>query len=102
MKLKHTLLAIFITAIWGLNFSVIKLGLESVDPYILAGIRFFLCAIPAVFFIKKPAIDIKYLIVYGLLFGVGLWGIVNLGIQAGLSAGIAALFYNLVLFLLLF
>lgn len=91
MKLKHTLLAIFITAIWGLNFSVIKLGLESVDPYILAGIRFFLCAIPAVFFIKKPAIDIKYLIVYGLLFGVGLWGIVNLGIQAGLSAGIAAL-----------
>lgn len=91
MKPKDILLAVFITAIWGVNFSVIKLGLESVDPYILAGIRFFLCAIPAVFFIKKPAVDIEYLIIYGLLFGVGLWGVVNLGIQTGLSAGIAAL-----------
>lgn len=34
---------------------------------------------------------IGYLASYGLLFGVWLWGVVNLGIQAGLSAGIASL-----------
>ncbi len=91
MKLKHLALAVLITAIWGLNFSVIKIGLKSVDPFVLAGIRFSLCALPAVFFIKRPDTPWRFLIAYGLVFGVGLWGVVNLGIQAGLSAGIASL-----------
>ncbi|QBF28481.1 hypothetical protein EXN22_23335 [Pseudomonas tructae] len=91
MKTRHLLLAIFITAIWGVNFSVIKLGLTSVDPLILAGIRFTLCALPAILFIAKPDVPWRYLIGYGLVFGIGLWGVVNLGIQSGLSAGIASL-----------
>ncbi|KRW62079.1 EamA family transporter [Pseudomonas sp. TTU2014-080ASC] len=91
MKHVHLLLAVLITAIWGFNFSVIKLGLTTVDPFILAGIRFTLCALPAVFFIRKPDVPWRYLIGYGLVFGVGLWGIVNLGIKVGLSAGIASL-----------
>jgi len=91
MKLHHLLLAILITAIWGVNFSVIKLGLNSVDPLILAGIRFTLCAFPALFFIKKPDVQWRYIISYGLVFGIGLWGLVNLGIKTGLSAGIASL-----------
>lgn len=33
----------------------------------------------------------RYLIGYGLVFGIGLWGVVNLGIKSGLSAGIASL-----------
>jgi len=33
----------------------------------------------------------RYLISYGLVFGIGLWGLVNLGIKTGLSAGIASL-----------
>ena len=91
MKLSHLLLAIGITAIWGINFSVIKLGLHAIDPFILAGLRFTLCAIPALFFIKKPDVPWRYLIGYGLVFGIGLWGLVNLGIKTGLSAGIASL-----------
>ncbi|MCK1791054.1 EamA family transporter [Pseudomonas violetae] len=91
MKTRHLLLAITITAIWGVNFSVIKLGLTTVDPFILAGIRFTLCAIPAIFFIPKPDVQWRYIIGYGLVFGIGLWGLVNLGIQSGLSAGIASL-----------
>ncbi|MCV4290135.1 EamA family transporter [Pseudomonas capsici] len=91
MKLRHLLLAILITAIWGLNFSVIKLGLTSVDPFILAGLRFSLCALPAIFFIPKPDVAWRFIIGYGLIFGIGLWGVVNLGIKSGLSAGIASL-----------
>ena len=34
---------------------------------------------------------VRFLAGYGLLFGVGLWGVVNLSIVAGLSAGIASL-----------
>lgn len=91
MKTDHLLLAVLITAIWGVNFSVIKLGLHAIDPFILAGIRFTLCAVPALFFIKKPDVPWRYLIGYGLVFGIGLWGMVNLGIKTGLSAGIASL-----------
>ncbi|MBX8535433.1 EamA family transporter [Pseudomonas cichorii] len=91
MKLHHLLLAILVTALWGLNFSVIKLGLTSVDPFILAGLRFTLCALPAIFFIPKPDVAWRYIISYGLIFGIGLWGVVNLGIKSGLSAGIASL-----------
>lgn len=91
MKLPHLLLAVLITAIWGINFSVIKLGLHAVDPFILAGLRFTLCALPALLFIKKPDVPWRYLIGYGLVFGMGLWGLVNLGIKTGLSAGIASL-----------
>ncbi|WP_399082058.1 EamA family transporter [Streptomyces sp. BBFR2] len=91
MKKQHILLAVAVTAIWGLNFSIIKIGLESVDPLILAGIRFALCALPAVFFLKRPQVPWRYITGYGLVFGVGLWGVVNLGIKAGLSSGIASL-----------
>ena len=91
MTLHHLLLAILITAIWGINFSVIKLGLSSVEPFTLAGIRFTLCALPLLLFIKKPDVPWRYLISYGLVFGIGLWGLVNLGIRTGLSAGIASL-----------
>ncbi|AKN74134.1 membrane protein [Streptomyces sp. PBH53] len=91
MKKQHILIAIAVTAIWGLNFSIIKIGLKSVDPFILAGIRFALCALPAVFFLKRPQVPWRHTIGYGLVFGVGLWGMVNLGIKAGLSSGIASL-----------
>ncbi|WP_336319912.1 EamA family transporter [Streptomyces lavendofoliae] len=91
MKKQHILIAVAVTAIWGLNFSVIKIGLRSVDPLILAGIRFTLCALPAVFFLKRPQVPWRWTIGYGLVFGVGLWGVVNLGIQAGVSSGIASL-----------
>jgi len=91
MKVRHLLLAISITAIWGVNFSVIKLGLATVDPLMLAGIRFTLCALPAIFFIPRPDVQWRYIIGYGLVFGIGLWGVVNLGIKSGLSAGIASL-----------
>lgn len=75
MNAKDFSLAICITMIWGLNFSIIKIGLASLDPFILTGIRFFLCAIPLVFFIKKPDVSMNYVALYGVLFAsaCGAW-----------------------------
>ncbi len=98
MKRNDLLLAILVTFIWGVNFSVIKLGLTSLDPFILSGLRFLFCALPLVFFIKKPKVHMKYIITYGLLFGVGLWGIVSLGIYFGISAGMASLVLQMTVF----
>ena len=91
MKPFDTAMALLITAIWGLNFSIVKLGLATMDPYFLAAIRFALCALPAVFFVRRPAIAWHYWAVYGLLFGVLQWGAVYAGIYFGLSAGLASL-----------
>ncbi len=91
MNTKDFCLAVFITAIWGLNFSVIKIGLSSLEPFMLTGLRFLLCAIPLIFFIKKPDMPMLQVALYGILFGVGLWGMVILGIYFGISAGIASL-----------
>ncbi len=91
MNIKDFSLAVLITAIWGLNFSVLKIRLSSLDPFTLAGLRFLLCAFPLVFFIKKPDVSMRYVVAYGLIFGVGLWGMVSLGIHFGVSAGMASL-----------
>jgi hypothetical protein len=40
MAIKHLLLGILVTAIWGANFTVIQLGLAEVDPFALACARF--------------------------------------------------------------
>lgn len=84
---------ILVTVIWGCNFSVIELGLKSLDPYLLTFFRFTFCALPAVFFIKKPSdVPYKYLFLYGVVFGVGLWWVVNLAMYNGLSAGLSSVF----------
>jgi len=91
MSFKDFFIGVLITFIWGVNFSVIKLGLLSLDPFMLTGFRFMLCALPLVFFIKKPNVKMSYIVSYGLIFGVGLWGMVTLGIYFGISAGVASL-----------
>ena len=98
MSIRDLFIAIFITFIWGLNFSFIKMGLSSLNPFLLASLRFFFCAIPLVFFIKPPNISFKYVAAYGLFFGVGLWGILYLGMFYGVSAGVASITLNLGVF----
>jgi len=98
MQLKDFLIAVIVTCIWGVNFSVIKLGLASLDPFMISGLRFLLCALPLVFFIKKPDVKFIYLISYGIFFGVGLWGMVSLGIYFGISAGMASLILQMSVF----
>jgi len=91
MKLFHLILAIGVTCLWGFNFSVIKAGVDNIDPFVLTGLRFSFAAIPAVFFVARPKVSWWYLVAYGLTFGVGLWGMMSLSIELGLSAGMASI-----------
>lgn len=102
MKFSDLLAAILVTAVWGVNFSVIKLGLNTLDPFVLAGLRFLLCAVPTVFFIRRPDVPMKIVALYGVIFGVGLWGMVNLGVLLGASAGVASLVLQFSAFLTIF
>jgi len=76
---------------WGFNFSIIKLGVSEMDPLILTGLRFTFATFPAIFFIKRPKVSLFILALYGITFGVGVWGMLTLSIQFGLSAGVSSL-----------
>jgi len=90
MKKNDLILGILVMIVWGLNFSVIKLGVNEIDPLLLTAFRFTLATLPAIFFVKKPDVSWCYLIVYGWLFAIGIWGMATWSIQAGLSAGMAS------------
>lgn len=91
MQRKHLALAVLVTAVWGLNFPITKLGLAAVDPLLLTALRFTLAALPWVFFIKRPAVAVGWLAAYGLIFGVAMWALINVGIEMGVPPGTAAL-----------
>ena len=98
MLKKHLFLAVLVTLVWGVNFPITKLGLRAIDPFVLTGIRFALAALPLVFFIKRPAVKFSYVAAYGFIFGLGMWGVINDGIQVGVSPGIASLIIQLSVF----
>ena len=95
MTLRDLGLLLALMALWGFNFSVIKLGVNTIDPLVLTALRFSFAVFPLIFFVKKPDVQWRYLIAYGLSFGVGVWGMTTLSIGAGLSAGMASLLLDM-------
>lgn len=91
MQKKHLVLAVLVTAVWGLNFPVTKLGLADIDPLLLTALRFALAALPWVFFVERPRVAVRWLAAYGLIFGVAMWALINQGIAWGVPPGTASL-----------
>ena len=90
MRPSRILLGVLVTIIWGLNFSLIKVAEETFAPLLLATLRFILCCVPAIFFFPRPRVAMKYILAYGLVFGVCQFGLLFAGIEAGLSAGLSS------------
>lgn len=92
MRPPHILLGILVTLIWGSNFSVIEVGLRALDPFVLTTLRFVFTALPLVFFIRRPqGVPLVAMAAYGVLFGAGLWGVVNLAMANGMSPGLSSI-----------
>ncbi|MBB1486105.1 EamA family transporter [Oceanospirillum sediminis] len=91
MRLNDLLLAIAVMCLWGFNFSVIKLGADQINPILLTALRFAMAVFPAIFFIARPQVKLRYLVAYGITFGVGVWGMMTWSITLGISAGMAGL-----------
>lgn len=91
MSVKDMLLALCVVVAWGVNFVVIKLGLQGMPPFLLAGLRFALVAFPAIFFVRRPAIPLRWLVVYGITISFGQFAFLFLAIKLGMPAGLASL-----------
>ena len=91
LSLRHFLLALAVVAVWGTNFVVIKLALGHLPPLLFAALRFTLAFFPALFFLPRPQVGWRNLALYGVLIGVGQFGLLYLAINGHISPGIASL-----------
>lgn len=90
MSFKDKLFALCVVVVWGLNFVVIKLGVDHMPPFLLAGLRFVLVAFPAIFFVKRPQVPLRWLIAYGMTISFGQFAFLFFAIKLGMPVGLAS------------
>ena len=77
--------ALLVIVIWGVNFVPMKLGLQELSPLLLSAMRFCLASLPFLLFIRKPAsLTWRLLALYGLVQGVGQFGLLFAGLALGM------------------
>lgn len=83
--------ALLVIFIWGINFVAMKWGLEELTPLLLSAMRFCLASLPFILFIRKPAsLSWGLLALYGIVQGVGQFGMLFAGLALGMPAGMAS------------
>jgi O-acetylserine/cysteine efflux transporter len=98
LKLVHQLVAILVTFIWGTNFVVIRYGLDELEPFTFAALRFALVAFPLVFFFPRPKTSWLNLASYGLFIGFGQFGLLYWVMQENITPGLASLILQMQVF----
>lgn len=91
LSLGHFLLAVTIVAIWGTNFVVIHRGLEDFPPITFGALRFFAASVPMLAFVRWPKASLAHVAGYGLLIGVGQFGLLFYAMAGHISPGLASL-----------
>lgn len=91
MRPLHIALAALVAAVWGLNFVVIEIGLGHFPPLLFSALRFLVAALPAVFLVGRPKVAWKWIIGVGLALGVAKFGLLFVGMDQGMPAGLSSL-----------
>ena len=91
MTPKDILLAAVVIVAWGVNFVIIKVGLDGVPPMLLGALRFMLAAFPAILFIRRPDMPLRWLLAYGLTISLGQFAFLFSAMYVGMPAGLASL-----------
>lgn len=95
---RHLALALAVVAVWGSNFVVIKAALVHLPPLLFAALRFALAFFPVVLFLPRPAVSWRNLGAYGVLIGVGQFGVLYLALKGHISPGLASLVIQMQVF----
>ena len=98
LSLRHFLLALAVVAVWGTNFVVIKLALGHMPPLLFATLRFAVAVLPAIFILPRPRVPWRNLAGYGLLIGVGQFGLLFVAMNGHISPGLASLVIQIQVF----
>lgn len=96
------MLALLVVFVWGINFIFVKLSLEEFSPLLLCAVRFLLASVPAVFFIKPPAVPFKIIAGYGLIMFALQFALLFIGLRVGMTPGVASLLMQVQVFFSMF
>jgi O-acetylserine/cysteine efflux transporter len=91
MPPRDRLLALTVAVLWGLNFPAIHLSLEQFPPFFLVALRFALLAVPTLLLVPRPQAPVRWLIGYGIGFGVLQFAFLYLAMDTGMPTGLASL-----------
>jgi O-acetylserine/cysteine efflux transporter len=98
LPFRHFLLALAVVSLWGTNFVVMKLALADLPPLLLTCLRFAFAVLPGIFFLPRPDVPLRNVAQYGLLIGVGQFGLLFFALNGHVSPGIASLVMQLQVF----
>ncbi|MFE7751341.1 EamA family transporter [Streptomyces sp. NPDC057428] len=90
MTARDRSLAVLVAVLWGLNFLAVRVGLDHFPPFFLAALRYLVLAVPVVLFVPRPGVRLRWLLGYGLGFGVAQFGLLFLAIEQGMPSGLAS------------
>lgn len=91
MPIRHRLLAVLVAVLWGANFIAIHASLEIFPPFFCAALRFTLLAIPTLLLVPRPQVPTRWLVGYGIGFGILQFAFLYLAMSVGMPAGLASL-----------
>lgn len=83
--------ALVVVVVWGLNFVVMKWGLATLSPLMLCALRFLAASLPFLLFVRPPRhVSWGVMAAYGLVQGVGQFGLLFTGMKLGMPAGMSS------------
>ncbi|WP_157073675.1 EamA family transporter [Sphingomonas soli] len=91
MPLPHVAAGVVVVAIWGSNFVVARMALEQFPPITFSVLRFAVASLPLIWLIRPPRMPVREIVAYGLLIGVGQFGLLLYALDGHMSAGLASL-----------
>lgn len=91
MTTRDRLLALLVAAIWGANFPATHYALQQFPPFLLASLRFALIAVPTLLFVPRPAVRWRWILGYGVGFGILQFAFLYAGMASGMPSGLASL-----------
>jgi O-acetylserine/cysteine efflux transporter len=98
LSFRDLLLALLVVLVWGVNFAIIRIGLNSLPPLLFASLRFTLVLLPMVFFLPRPKVSWGNLAIYGLAIGLGQFGLLFIAMDGMISPGLASLVIQMQVF----
>ena len=90
MPLRDVGLALLVAVLWGFNFVVMKAAVGEVPPLMLTALRFGLAFFVGVWFVARPRSGWRYILGFGLIFGVIKFWLLFSAFQSGVAAGLAS------------
>jgi O-acetylserine/cysteine efflux transporter len=91
VPIRDRLLAVLVAVCWGVNFPATTIALEHFPPLFMVALRFALVAVPALLFVPRPKVPLRWLLGVGLGIGLLQFAFLYLGMAAGMPSGLASL-----------